>query len=196
MPSAGAAILPSRPVAAGRIAAGIAGRKIRVGRRDLRQWGRTDHTPVGDGAGFTVIELLIAIVMATVLLALVYGGYRQFNEATVVKKAALALGADVALTRSYAIQRRSNVSLVVDEVSRNVTIRDTSGAILALRSFDLTSALPLERIDVKTVGDSLTFNSRGLLTAGAGIEIDLGKGERDRTLSVNALGRYQLSNTN
>lgn len=152
--------------------------------------GRTDPR---QAVGFTLIELLIAIVMTGVLLALVYGGYREFNEAMVVKKAGGVLGADVALTRSYAIQRRSNVSLVANEASRNYMIRDTSGAILARRSFDNQAALPLQRFDVKTLGDSLTFNSRGLLTAGALIEIDLGRGDRDRTISVNALGRYQLS---
>lgn len=145
-----------------------------------------------EASGFTIIELLIAIVMVTVLLSLVYGGYRQFNEAIVVKKAAGVLGADVALTRSYAIQRRSNVSLVADETVPDYMIRDTSGSILMRRSFDRTSDLPLDRLDVKAGGDSLTFNSRGLLLAGAGIEVDVGRGERDRTVSVNALGRYQI----
>lgn len=155
--------------------------------------GRTGRIGSGDASGFTIIELLIAIVMTGVLLALVYGGYRQFNEATVVKKAAGLLGADVALARSYAIQRRSNVSLVADETARGYAIRDTSGVVLAQRSFDRTSSLPLDRLDVKADGDSLTFNSRGLLASGAGIELDVGRGDRDRTVSVNALGRYQVS---
>lgn len=160
---------------------------MRVGR------GGTGRTGSGEPSGFTIIELLIAIVMMAVLLALVYGGYRQFNEAMAVKKSAGLVGADVALTRSYAIQRRSLVSIVADESERIYMIRDTSGVILARRSFDRGSALPLDRLDVKTEGDSLTFNSRGLLVAGGGIEIDVGRGDRDRTVSVNALGRYQVS---
>lgn len=147
----------------------------------------------GRPAGFTILELLIAIIMTGVLLALVYGGYRQFNEAMVVKKAAGVLAADVALTRNYAIQRRANVSLVANETQRTYVIRDTSGARLSVRSFERTSDLPLDRFDVKTAGDSLTFNSRGLLVSGVGVEIEIGRGERQRTVSVNALGRSRIS---
>lgn len=153
------------------------------------------RAPESGASGFTLIELLIAVIMATVLLAVVYGGYRQFNEAIVVKKAASLLGADVALTRSYAIQKRSNVSLVADESARNYAIRDTSGAILARRSFDRQSDLPLDGFDVKADGDSLTFNARGLMAGGGGVEIDVARGDRVRTLSVNALGRYRVENT-
>lgn len=147
----------------------------------------------GAAAGFTILELLIAIVMAGVLLALVYGGYRQFNEAIVVKKAAGVVAADVTLTRSFAIQRRANVSLVANETQRSYTIRDTTGTRLAVRSFDRSSDLPLDRLDVETGGDSLTFNSRGLLVTGAGVEIEMGRGDRDRTVSVSALGRSRIS---
>lgn len=151
--------------------------------------------PESRASGFTIVELLIAIIMATVLLSVVYGGYRQFNEAVVVKKATALMGADVALTRSYAIQNRSNVSLVADETSRNYAIRDTSGAVLGVRSFDDESDLPLDRFDVKADGDSLTFNARGLMAGGGGVEIDVARGDRVRTLSVNALGRYRVEDT-
>lgn len=146
-----------------------------------------------DATGFTILELVIAIVMAGVLLGLTYGGYRQFNEAMVVKNAAGALAADVSLTRSYAIQRRDMVSLVADETARGYLVRDNSGEILARRSFDRSSDLPLDVLDVKTTGDSLTFNSRGLLASGAGVEIEVGRGDRSRTVAVSALGRAQVS---
>lgn len=153
---------------------------------------RAVRAPEGGASGFTIVELLIAIIMATVLLSVVYGGYRQFNEAMIAKKAASLLGADVALTRSYAIQKRSNVSLVADETARDYAIRDASGTVLARRSFDNESDLPLDRFDVKADGDSLTFNARGLMAGGGGVEIDVGRGDRLRTLTVNALGRYQV----
>lgn len=145
------------------------------------------------GAGFTLIELLLAIITVAVLLGVAYGGYRQFNEAVVVKKAANIIGSDVALTRSLAIQRRSNVSLVADEPQRSYVIRDTAGAVLARRSFDRTAALPLDMLDVQADGDSVAFNSRGLMASGAGVVIELGRGERRRAVTVNALGRYQVS---
>lgn len=135
----------------------------------------------------------MAMATAAFMIAVSYGAYRQFNEAIVVSKAAKLVGSDIALTRSYAIQRRSNVSLVVNEASRFYVIRDTSGAVLGLREFDATTGLPLEVLDLKQTGDSLSFNSRGLLVTAPTVEIAVGRGNRERTVSVNALGRYDIS---
>ncbi|MFQ5678154.1 MAG: Tfp pilus assembly protein FimT/FimU, partial [Gemmatimonadota bacterium] len=114
----------------------------------------------GSGRGFTIVELLMVIIVATVLLAIAYGGYRQFNEAAVVRKAAVLVGSDVGLARTLAIRQRGNVSLVAEETGRTYQIRDTGGAVLARRTFDPAAALPLDVLDVQTAGDSLTFNSR------------------------------------
>lgn len=135
----------------------------------------------------------MAIATATFMLAVSWGAYRHFNESVVVNKAARLIAADVALTRSYAIQRRTNVSLVANETARSYVIRDTTGAVLAQREFDFTSGMPLGYLDVPSDGDSLTFNSRGLLTSGAGTQLWLGKGGRTRYVYVNALGRYKVS---
>lgn len=137
---------------------------------------------------------MLVIIVASVLFAFSYGGYRQFNQAVVVKKAAGVVGSDVALVRSMAIERRANVSLVATESERGYVIRDTSGVILARRSFDFAAALPLDLLNVETAGDSLTFNSRGLLVSAGSVQITIGRGERQRTVQVNALGRYKISN--
>lgn len=126
------------------------------------------------------------------MLSLSYSAYRQFNEALVVKKAATVLASDLALTRSYAIQRRSNVAFVAAEADLAYVIRDTSGSVLGRRSFDAESGLPLDYLDVKTDGDTVTFNSRGLLISGGTAEVEVGRAARRRSVHVNALGRYRI----
>lgn len=145
-----------------------------------------------DQMGFTVLELIMAMSTAVFMLALTVGAYRQFNEAIVVQKAAGLVATDLALTRSYAIQRRSNVSLVAQEPSLRYQLRDVDGTVLAYRDYDRSSGLPLDFLDVQSEGDSVTFNSRGLLVGGGGAEVAIARGSRNRKVYVNALGRYSV----
>lgn len=138
------------------------------------------------------MELLIAIVMAGILMALAYGGFREFNQATATKKAIRVVSSDLSLTRSYAIQRRSNVSLVADEDELVYRIRDEDGTLLATRLFGDDSGMPLTALDVKTEGDSVTFNSRGLLVAASSVQIEVQRWDRVRELSANTLGRVDI----
>jgi Tfp pilus assembly protein FimT len=153
----------------------------------------SDARPVGRGqAGFTVLEMMMAVATTFFMLSFTFGAYRQFNEAIVVKKSAGLVGGDLVLARSYAIQRRANVSLVARETERAYVIRDTTGEVLARRSYGVDSGLGLDVLDVQATGDSVTFNSRGLLTNGTGVDVVLSRGERSHTVYLNALGRYQV----
>lgn len=143
-------------------------------------------------AGFTLIELMSAVVVAAIMLALGYAGFREFNEAITVRKAAGTIAADLSLTRSFAIQRRENVSLVADEADRSYEIRAADGTVLSRRSFDVDSGLPLDGMAVGTVGDSVTFNSRGLMIGGGGVEVAVGRRDRAQVVYMNALGRYTI----
>lgn len=138
------------------------------------------------------MELLIAIVMAGILMALAVGGFREFNQAMATKKAIRMVSSDLSLTRSYAIQRRSNVSLAADEDELVYRIRDEDGTLLATRSFGDDSGMPLTALDVKTEGDSVTFNSRGLLVAASSVQVEVQRWDRVRELSANALGRVDI----
>lgn len=141
--------------------------------------------------GFTLLELGVSLATTGVLLAIGFGAFRQYAEATTARKASLQLAADVSLTRSFAIQRRERVSLVVNVANRSYVIRDTAGALLMRRSFGAGSDLPLTNMAVSTSGDSLTFNSRGLLLGGRA-EVALGRRGRMHVVEVNALGRTEI----
>lgn len=141
--------------------------------------------------GFTVVELAVSLATTGVLLAIGYGAFRQYAEATTARKASLQLAADVSLTRSFAIQRRESVSLVANETSRTYVIRDTAGTLLMQRNLGAGSDLPLTNLAVSAAGDSLTFNSRGLLLGGR-VEVALGRRGRSHVVEINALGRTKI----
>lgn len=144
-------------------------------------------------AGVTVIELGMAIAVAGIMLAVSYAGYREFNEAITLRKAAGVVASDLSLTRSFAIQRRANVSLVANEAARSYVIRDADGTTLGNRIFDASSGLPLDFLTVHTLGDSVTFNSRGLLATAGAVEVDVGRQNRTQRIFMNALGRYSIT---
>lgn len=153
------------------------------------------HTPprARDEAGFTIIELLIVMTMFSVLVAVGLRGFRNFNRSTTVDQAARALSSDVTLTRSFAVRRGGNVSLVADEGARRYSIRDASGNVLGTGDFSAGSGAPLTLLDVKTTGDSITFNSRGMLVTGTTVEVDVGYAGRTKKVEVSALGRTRIA---
>lgn len=143
-------------------------------------------------AGFTLVELLIVLVVFSIVAAIGLGGFRRFNRSTNVDQAARALGSDVTLARSFAIRRGENVALVADEAARSYKIRDAAGNVLAAGGFGFSSDLPLTLLNIKTSGDSLTFNSRGMLVSGSVVEIDLGRDGLTKQLDVSPLGRTRV----
>lgn len=145
-----------------------------------------------DQRGFTVVELAIALTTMAILSAISIGTFRQYAEATSARKAAVQIAADIALTRSFAIQRRENVSLVMDESDLAYVVRDEAGTVLTRRAFNVGSEVMLDLMTLNTSGDSLTFNSRGLLNNGTA-QVVVGRRSRSHQVDVNALGRTTLN---
>ncbi len=142
-------------------------------------------------AGFTLIELLIVVVLIAVVSLIAATGYRGFRERSILNRAARTVAADVALARSYAIRNRGNVSLVALEAPPRYELRDAAGNVLKARWFDGGSDLPLTSLDVQATGDSVTFNSRGMLIS-APARIDVVRTSATRQVQVSALGRSRI----
>ena len=143
-------------------------------------------------AGMTLPEILIGVIGFTIIAGVGFNGYRQFYEATTVRRAAAQFAQDLNLTRSAAIQRRSTVSLVVDRARMRYMIRDTSGAVLLRRYIDDDSDFPLDGVKLSATGDSVSFNSRGLLVGSARVEIAVARGSRSKGVAMTALGRTKV----
>lgn len=157
----------------------------------MRRQNLTLHTRL-DERGFTVVELGIALSAMAVIAAVSIGAFRQYAEATSARKAAVQIAADVGLTRSFAIQRRENVSLIVDESTLTYVVRDATGTVLMRRDFGTATDINLSTVVINTTGDSLTFNSRGLLSQGTA-RFNLSRHDHVQQVDVNALGRTTLN---
>lgn len=151
--------------------------------------------PVGSG-GFTLLEVLIVLTLFGIVAALGAQGWRQFNTSATVDRAARSIAGDVALTRSFAVQRRSTIALAADEAARTYAIRDEGMSppdTLLVRHYSADTDLPLTVLDVKTAGDSFAFNSRGLLVGGGTVDIDVSRLDTDKQITVNAMGRTRIT---
>lgn len=142
--------------------------------------------------GFTLVELLIVMSIVSLSLLIANTSYVSFRESSALNRAARVVAADVALTRSYAIRNRTAVSLVADETTRSYVIRDESGNVYLNRVFDAASEMALENLEVSSPGDSIAFNSRGMLALGAAT-IDLGRSGSSRRVTLNAIGRWRIT---
>ena len=145
----------------------------------------------GNQAGFTLVELLIGITIMSVVGLIANTSFRNFRQRTILNRAAQVVAADAAMTRTYAIRERANISLVADESTQSYQIRDASGNVLKTRWFDGDSDLPLNALDIVNTGDSLTFNARGMLISAFGV-IDIGSDAGSKRVIVNGLGRHRV----
>jgi prepilin-type N-terminal cleavage/methylation domain-containing protein len=152
---------------------------------------RMDRVRRGSQSGFTLVELLIGITIMSVVGLMANTSFRNFRQRTILNRAAQVVAADAAMTRTYAIRERGNVSMVADEATQSYQIRNASGTVLKTRWFDVDSDLPLDSLDIVNTGDSLTFNARGMLVSSFGI-IDIGSNAGSKRLIVNGLGRHRV----
>lgn len=152
---------------------------------------RMDRIRRGSQSGFTLVELLIGITIMSVVGLIANSSFRTFRERTVLNRAAQVVAADAAMTRTYAIRNRANVSLVADESNQRYEIRDASGTVLKTRWFDADSDLRLQSLNILNSGDSLTFDARGMLVSAFGI-IDVGTDAGSKRVIINGLGRHRV----
>ena len=151
-----------------------------------------DRLRRGNQRGFTLVELLIGLTIMSVVGLMANTSFRNFRERTILNRAAQVVAADAAMTRTYAIRNRANVSLVADESNQRYEIRDEAGNVLKTRWFDAESDIRLGSLDIINTGDSLTFNARGMLVSAFAI-IDIGSDSGSRRVTVNGLGRHRIT---
>jgi prepilin-type N-terminal cleavage/methylation domain-containing protein len=142
-------------------------------------------------SGFTIVEMLIVVTILSLVALIANTSYRSFRERAILNRAATVVAADMAMTRSFAIRERQNVSLVADESNRMYVIRTAAGDTLAARILDSSTDLAVDSLNVRAAGDSITFNSRGMLTT-AFAQVDVGRASGDRRVQVNGVGRARI----
>lgn len=133
--------------------------------------------------GVSLVELLCAVVVVAVVSTAGYTGATSWSRAQRAARVASLLQWEVTVARSYAVRSGRSMSLVVNEITRTVILRDGSNA---WRKLALGTGAPMEveRLSLDLPGDSLVFTPRGLCSnCGTGAPVDF---------AVSAQGRHAM----
>ena len=116
------------------------------------------------GGGFTLLELLIVLVLASLTLGfagLTFSGYFQRSSA---RGAAQVFARDLSLARSAAVRAKERVVIRFYEASRwYQVVAVSSGTELVRRRFGVNADVDLSAIDLMFRGDTLLFDVRGVV---------------------------------
>ena len=67
----------------------------------------------GRSAGFTIIELLIALTLVAILVAVALPSYQSLRQEQMVRAATQAIYTDVMLLKSEAVKRNNKLTLII-----------------------------------------------------------------------------------
>lgn len=155
-------------------------------------------------SGFTIIELLVAMVIAAVLMGMALPAFDTFIEQRGMAARVNGVIAAVNLARSEAVNRGGNVSVQAVNAGDNAdewgagycVVVGTPGncpndpAVL-IRLFDDAGAATMNGLGGLNGVGTLTFNGRGLMTLGAPGTIAICEAgvARGREVAINTIGR-------
>ena len=122
---------------------------------------------VGSG-GFTLLEMMVVLILASTALAVTLFTFTQYNERTAARRAAELFARDLTLARSSAARSREAVTVRFYEASRWYTITAASGRELTRRRYGTDGDIRLEALDLALPGDSLVFDDGGVADLSGG----------------------------
>jgi prepilin-type N-terminal cleavage/methylation domain-containing protein len=165
---------------------------------DLRRR-RGVWTEMADSRGFTLIEILVVLVLMVILLAITALVFSGYQERTSARQAAILFGRDLTLARSAALRGRERVTIRFDEPSQEYQVLREAGDTLFARRYSDGSDIELSQINLNLPGDSLWFDSRGIVDL-SGASGSLGTAEfraggTAYTLSFNSMGASRVEIT-
>lgn len=158
--------------------------------------GRPAEGRAGRGrAAFTLLELLLALTIVGVLMALGASGARTLASRQGAEQAGQALVREVVVARTFAMRAGEPVALVADRSKRQFTTRNAAGTVYRTLAFATDDALDASSVATNLAGDSVAFSARGLClncaASGASTLTVVSRG-RSYSVTVNPLGRIRL----
>jgi prepilin-type N-terminal cleavage/methylation domain-containing protein len=141
--------------------------------------------------GFTLMELMMVLVLATVVLAAAIPRMSRSLAQLRLQRAATVVSADLRLAHSLAARQRAPVTIAIDTAAKIFRIRDvrTPANVFSERRMDRSSAYPVQRIIVDRT--SLVVYPNGL--ASNGVSITLIAGGRSRMIRMSRAGQVRVS---
>lgn len=138
--------------------------------------------------GFTIIELMIAVTLGAILLAIALPNYQDMTKNNCLTADTNTLITHLLLTRSEAIKRKENVSIVAKggNWGTGFEVKDSSGNILRDVSLSCTKTTVTE-----STGDTtFVYKPSGFIdTPGTFHVCDDRTGENGREIVINTVGR-------
>lgn len=113
-------------------------------------------------AGFTVLELLVVLLLASVTMGGVGLAFSRYSARASARQAAEIFRQDLRLARSWAAGSKRPVTVRFSEAGLRYVIRIQGGDTLLVRSFGPGAEIRLTSLDLRLGGDSLAFDSRGV----------------------------------
>lgn len=140
--------------------------------------------------GFSLVELLVALTMATIVLSFAVPAVSRGVRQAKADRAGFAMKQDLEQAFSLAMRERKPVILAFDTINRVYTIADrASGTIVVRRAMGLTtSEFGLTRLGTSVT--SATIYPNGL--ASSAIELFLEVGDHRRELRLSRGGHVRV----
>ena len=145
--------------------------------------------------GFSLVELAVVLILGGVTLGMGIGGLSTYRQKIAAHHAAELFVLDLSLARAHAVRGREAVVIRFSESSRWYSISTmTTGIELVRRRFNVNADIALGAIDLEIPGDTLFFNSRGVLSDVGGQlgTATFSMGAETYAVSFNALGASKV----
>ena len=133
--------------------------------------------------GFTLIELIATMVIASILASSLITGYRTYNEWLKVNEEILNMVNTLRQARDYCIEANENFYLSVDTGADTYTLEyktDDNALYLPGETSNVFTMPSFVDFTASTVGTDLKFNILGEPTEGATITINT----NERTINI------------
>lgn len=132
--------------------------------------------------GFTMIELAIVVVVATIMAAVVVPRWFRTLSRTRVESAATQVATCMRFARQLAITTRQNITVAVSSDSTALLVTDPGGNVM--RRFSLPGG-----VKVRSTTGTPTFHARG---TAFGVTVQVGDLSTTAQVVVNAVGRVRV----
>lgn len=134
---------------------------------------------------FTLLEVIVAVTIAGILLALALPRFASARDAHAVRGAMDVLAAEFSLARQAALARRSPVAIVFDTAAGVVRVRTAAGPV---RGSDLWASFG---VTIAANRDSAVYDPRGFGYGLSNLTVVVHRGNFVDTLTMSRLGRVR-----
>jgi type IV fimbrial biogenesis protein FimT len=142
----------------------------------------------GSESGFTLLELLTALVVMAVMVSLAAPSMKGVASGARTRGAIDQVTADLSLTRMYAVRDGRSTRLEITSATRYAVVRfPYTGATDTIKIVNL--ARDAVGVQLTPATGQLTFDSRGLLQTGSPTRIKATYHSRSDSVTISSVGR-------